>query len=296
MNETAVVAGIEIGGTKAIALLARGNSIIARQHFPTTDPLSTLAALSDWLALARQSHGDFAALGIASFGPLGLDPALPSYGTILATPKPGWSGAPLLAHFADAFAVPIGIDTDVNGAALAEARWGGGVGADVVIYLTIGTGLGGGIAIAGRAVHGRMHPEIGHIRVRRRAGDAFAGVCPWHGDCIEGLISGPALAARSGVPADRLDADHTVWAAFIEDLAELLAMLVVTLSPRRILIGGGVGLAQAQRLPAIRAATMQRLAGYLPDRLDDMIDLPALGADAGPLGAIALAHDAIISA
>lgn len=289
-----LVAGIELGGTKAVVLLARGRTIIARARIPTTDPHSTFAAITDWLAAAKVRHGDFAALGIASFGPLGLDPALPGYGTILATPKAGWSGAPLLAHFADAFAVPIKIDTDVNGAALAEARWGAGVGAQVVVYLTIGTGLGGGIAISGRAVHGRMHPEIGHIRVRRRAGDMFAGVCPWHGDCIEGLISGTALAARSGVPADRLDADHLVWAVVIEDLAELLAILVVTVSPNRILIGGGVGLAQAQRLPAIRAATAQRFAGYLPDMPDDMIDLPALGADAGPLGAIALAHDAII--
>jgi fructokinase len=293
VSETELVAGIELGGTKAVVLLARGTTIIARERIPTTDPGATLAAATAWLAAAAVRHGAFAALGIASFGPLGLDPALSGHGTILATPKPGWSGTPLLAHFARTFAVPIGLDTDVNAAALAEARWGGGRGGEVVVYLTIGTGLGGGIIVGGRPLHGRLHPEIGHIRVRRRAGDGFTGVCPWHGDCIEGLICGPALVARGGMPADAQPPDHPIWAAYIDDLAELLAILVLTVSPDRILIGGGVGMAQAHLLPRLRAAMQARLASYLPAMPDNLVDYPQLGDDAGPLGAIALAHDAL---
>lgn len=290
-----LVAGIELGGTKCIAVLARGADIVDRRAFPTGDPATTipalLACLAGWSAPAP------VALGLACFGPLGLDPSHGDFGKITTTPKPGWSGVDVRGAFAKTFSGPIGFDTDVNGSALAEGRWGAARGADVHVYLTIGTGIGGGVVVGGKPVHGLLHPEIGHIRVRRGADASFAGVCPFHGDCIEGLVSGPAIAARSGRRAENLADDDPVWREVADDLAELVAMLLLTLSPNRILIGGGVGMGRAFLLPLIRAAVTDRLSGYLssvtPDTLVDIVRTPALGVDAGPLGAAALALDAL---
>ena len=290
-----VFAGVELGGTKGIALVWRAGRIIAQHQVATTDPAQTLGALGDWLA-AHPLNVAFAGLGIASFGPIRVDPAAADFGRILATTKPGWSGAAVRERLAQAVACPVAIDTDVNAAALAEHRWGAGQGCSSVVYLTIGTGVGGGIAIDGRPVHGALHPELGHLRLRRAVGDMFAGTCSFHGDCIEGLIAGPALAARFGGSIHDVAADDPRHDFVAGDLAQLFAALILTLAPQKILVGGGVGLGVPGLLSAAVAKLPALLAGYLPERgpeaFDAMIGPPVLGAEAGPLGAIALAHDA----
>lgn len=290
-----LVAGIELGGTKCITVIARGRDILDRVRVDTTRPEATLPEMA--AAIARwQARGDSpAAIGIASFGPLSLDPAAADFGCLTTTPKIGWAGADLLAPFRR-FGVPIAIDTDVNGAALAEGQWGAAQGCRNHVYLTIGTGIGGGAVIDGTPMRGLMHPEMGHIRVPRAPGDSFAGICPYHGDCLEGLASGPAIAARAGVSAEKLADDHPVWDRVGDEIGALAAQLLLILSPERILIGGGVG-GRAALLPRVRAATARLLAGYLapctPERLETLIEGPALGADAGPLGAVALAQRAL---
>ena len=295
MTATTRFAGIELGGTKAIAVLAMGDTIVDRHVVPTTQPEPTLSALravlDDW---NRQAPLD--GLGIASFGPIQLDPQHPAFGDILATPKPGWTGAAVATTLTNGLACPWAIDTDVNGAALAEYRWGAGQGCDSLCYITIGTGLGGGLLIDGRPVHGALHPEIGHLHLRRAAGDNFAGACPFHSDCIEGLVSGPALRARFGMdPATAPDA-HPIWPLVAADIAELCSAILLTTSARRILFGGSVALSRAFLLPAIRARMVERLGSYLPfvdaESAEAIIQPAGLGTEAGPLGAIALAQAA----
>ncbi len=295
-----LIAGVELGGTKGVALIARGQEIIARSRHPTEAPATTLTALADDIEGWTRDHGPIAALGIASFGPIGLDRARDDYGTITRTAKPGWSGARVLETFAGRFAAPIGWDTDVAGAALAECLWGAGQGQEVVVYLTIGTGIGGGLVVGGQPVHGRIHPEMGHLRVRRAPGDTFAGVCPFHGDCAEGLASGPAIAARAGAPAETLPADHPVWPLVAGELAELVHSLVLILSPQRILIGGGVPTGKPFLIPMVRAGVEARLAGYVAGldaaALAGIVRPPALADRAGPLGAVALGLGAMRNA
>ena len=294
------LAGIEMGGTKAIAVLAHGSTIIDRLTVPTTTPDATLGALVGQVARWDES-APVAALGIASFGPIRLARDAPDYGRILATPKPGWTGAAVLAPFADRFTFPIAIDTDVNAAALAEYRWGagqdGGGAAASLVYVTIGTGIGGGVLVDGRSITGRLHPELGHVRMRRAAGDEFAGVCPFHGDCVEGLLSGPALAARFGADPATVAAEDPRWAVAAADLAEFIAIMIHGYAPNRVLIGGGVGLGSPHLLARALAGVPAILGGYYPDldaaALAAMVTAPALGADAGPLGSIALAWDAL---
>lgn len=295
VNGTHVVAGIELGGTKGVAVVARGSTIVERTVVATTtDPSATLTALSDALTAWRGAGHDFAAIGIASFGPVGLDPARADFGHITTTPKPGWAHTDVVGHFAARFDVPIGFDTDVNGAALAEGWWGAARGCATHVYLTVGTGIGGGVVVAGRPLHGLVHPEVGHVLVRRRAGDDFAGVCPFHGDCIEGLASGPGIAARAGRPADQIAPDDPVWDDVAADLAQLTATLLVVLSPQRIVIGGGVANGRADLIDRVRSATAELVAGYVASLdVGELIVLPALGADAGPLGTAALAHLAL---
>lgn len=292
-----VVAGVELGGTKCIAVVARDGAIIARERWATgDDPVATLSAIAAWLESAAWEHR-FAALGIASFGPLTVDPANPQFGRIVNTPKPGWSGADVLGALAGRFDLPVGFDTDVAGAALAEGRWGAAAGCAVHGYLTIGTGIGGGIVVDGKPLHGSFHPEIGHVRVRRARGDSFAGICPIHGDCLEGLASGPAIAARAGQAADTLAADDPVWDRIAAEIAELMAMLILTLAPQRIVVGGGVGQGQPALLERVRAATVPLLGGYLPTHdaasIAQIIVPPGLSEDAGVYGAIALALAAL---
>lgn len=284
------LAGVELGGTKIIAAIAEGREIIARERWDTDKPAETLAAVNGWLR-ARQAEAPFEALGIASFGPVRVDPAASDYGHILATPKPGWAGADL-APLAAGLGVRHAIDTDVNAAALAEARWGAGAGegCSSLVYLTIGTGIGAGVLVEGRPLHGALHPEVGHLRLRKA--DGFEGVCPSHGDCAEGLVSGPALWKRCGGDPNEADLD-----APARDLAELFAALLLACAPNKLLVGGGVGVGLPRLVDAACGHVPAILNGYLPG-LDDaaavraVIEAPALGADAGPLGAIAVADEA----
>jgi fructokinase len=292
-----LVAGIELGGTKAVAVLANGTTVLERVRVPTDEPAATLDALAAHLdTWAEQGH-QFVAIGIGSFGPVGLDRRRSDFGYVTTTPKPGWGNVDVRGHFAGRFDVPIGFDNDVNGAALAEVRWGAARGCSVAIYLTIGTGIGGGVIIDGRPVHGLVHPEHGHLRVRRRPDDDFAGVCPYHGDCIEGLASGPAIAARAGGRAPTLPPEHPVWADVASELGDLMAALVLAVSPQRIVVGGGVGYGQRWLLPRICTATLAGLSGYVAAidaaAIETLIVPPTLGEDAGPLGSVAIGLDAL---
>src|SRR5690554_1127259 len=286
------LAGIELGGTKCIAVLANGSEIVDEAIFPTRHPQSTLGVLNAKL-LEWNRIAPLEALGIASFGPLQLDAARPNFGSMLTTPKAGWSGASIGPRLREGLDCPCRIDTDVNGAALAETLWGAGQNCDIVCYLTIGTGVGGGLVIGGQCVHGAMHFEVGHVRLRRSAGDEFAGSCPFHSDCIEGLVSGPALAARFGTPAQQIGNDDHRWSHVASDLAELFGVLLLTASPNRILLGGSVALERQSVIDAARSILVERYGSYLPYlslvNAQQIIRLAGLGDRAGPLGSVALA-------
>lgn len=293
---TRIFAGIELGGTKTIVVRGAPGDIHDRQTFPTQSPLETIRRAAD---IVERWHVEapLAALGIASFGPVRVDPAAPDYATILATPKAGWSDAPLLQLVRQRLGLPLAIDTDVNGAAMAEQRLGAASGCDNVVYITIGTGVGAGVLVNGKPVHGAIHPEAGHLRLRRHPGDNFAGCCRFHGDCIEGLLSGPALAARFDQhPAD-VDPDSPAWRPVIADLAEFFAALLLTYSPQRIVVGGGVTLNQTWLLAAARSEVGPRLGNYLQDFGSDNLNttiVPAmLGDNAGPNGALIIAQSAV---
>jgi fructokinase len=289
---------VEAGGTKFVVAIgnARGE-ILIEERFPTTDPASTLAAAGAYLRRSARDLGSLAAIGVASFGPVELDTASARYGSIGLTPKAGWTGVDIAGFFAREFACPIGFENDVNAAALAEHRWGAAQDVDDLVYLTIGTGIGGGVIIDGAPVHGLMHPEIGHIYPRRHPLDlAFAGVCPFHRDCLEGVASGPAIFARTGTTLQQLEFTHPQWEIEADYLGQLCAQLVVTISPRRIVLGGGV-MMQQRLLPLIRERMRAWLGGYI-DRGEILVDsdryvvAPGLGDRSGIVGALALAMDA----
>ena len=291
MNERGRIAGVELGGTKVIALLWQDGAVVDELRVPTHDPDATFADLLPGLQRWWRD-APFDALGIASFGPVTLDQCAEDYGCIRTTPKPGWSGAAVLPRLLPHFACPIAIETDVNAAALAEYRWGHGRGADSLVYLTIGTGVGGGVLVGGRPLHGRLHPELGHLLLRRSPGDAFAGNCSFHRDCVEGLLSGPALHARFGVPASTVPAFDPRWDVVAHDLAQFIAVLVHGLAPERILIGGGVGMNAPWLIERAPQLVLDLLGGYYPEMdvalLAQTIKRPLLGDAAGPLGAIAV--------
>jgi fructokinase len=282
-----MITGIELGGTKTVvAIGTESGRIIEEYRFPTTLPEETLAVATHWLA----QRGKPERIGIAAFGPIGVVPGRENYGQVLATPKPGWAGFSLIGYLAKAFpAAKLTLDTDVNAAALAEAKIGAAIGLDDVVYITIGTGIGGGILSAGRLIHGALHPEFGHLKVPHQPGDDFAGVCPFHGDCLEGLASGPAIAARWGQPAHELPADHPAWDTQAWYLAQGILALLAIVSPSRVIVGGGVS--QAAGLHAkINAQLIELAAGYFPPALvPDYVVPPALGQEAGICGAFLLA-------
>lgn len=280
---------IEAGGTKFVLGLADpAGTILARHRIPTTTPAETLAAAVAWL---RAQARDYRAIGIASFGPLDLDPASPAHGCVRATPKPHWSGANLIAPFADAFSCPVAIDTDVNGAALAEARWGAGKGHGSLLYLTIGTGVGGGFVSDGRLLYGLSHPEMGHVRLPRHADDhAFDGVCPFHGDCLEGLAAGPAIIARWGRSLSELGPDHPAQAMIAWYLGRACATFQAVMEPARMVLGGGV-MATPGLLQRVRAETAAAGGGYFVGDAGEVVVAPGLSGDAGLMGALALAQD-----
>jgi fructokinase len=287
-------AGIELGGTKCVAILAHGPSeIIARETVPTTSPGETLGRLEAILAGWRAAHR-LAGLGIASFGPLDLDLSSPVYGAITSTPKPGWRGTQIRAPLQCAADAPTAFDTDVNGAALAEMRWGAGQGFADFAYVTVGTGVGVGLVVNGAPTRGFGHCELGHVRVARLGGDDWPGSCPYHGDCVEGLASGPALKARLGSESlSDLASDDPVWASVVSALAQLCHVIVCAAAPRAIAIGGGVIENQPHLLQRIEAMLVESLNGYVElPKGAAYVRAPGLGADAGPLGAIALAMTA----
>jgi fructokinase len=266
------------------------DEVRAQTSFSTTKPEETLGRAVAFF----KAHEPFAALGIGTFGPCNLNPASPAYGCLSTSIKPGWKQANMLGAFRRTFDVPVVIDTDVNAAALGEYTWGAGQGLEMVLYLTVGTGIGGGGVIKGRTMHGLFHPEMGHIRLPRVPGDdSFAGVCPYHGDCLQGLASGPALEARWGKPAGELPPDHPAWRMEAHYLALAIHNYICTLSPNRVILGGGV-MHQRHLFPLIREEVRRLLNGYIQlpmvlEKIDEYIVPPALGDRAGVLGAIALA-------
>jgi fructokinase len=292
-----LVAGVELGGTKCVCLLASGPADIrAEQRIATGTPQATLAAIHEVLSRWQREHG-FAALGLASFGPLDLEPHSPGFGRVVGTPKPGWADVPLLESFR-ALGVPTGVDTDVNAAALAEGEWGAARGLHTFSYVTVGTGVGVGIVVGRRALHGLGHPEAGHQRVPRLAGSDWPGHCPFHADCVEGLAAGPAIEAHTGIPPAQLPGDHPVWDEVVHTLAGLCHNLALTVVPERIVVGGGVFGGQQQLLPRVRQGLGASLAGYaharrIAARIGEFLVAPALGERSGSLGAIALARQAL---
>jgi len=287
--------GVETGGTKIVCAVGSGpDELSAVERFPTTDPTETLGRIIDFFS----SHDAIAALGVASFGPLDLRRDSDAYGSVAATPKPGWAGTNVRSRLTSALDVPIAMDTDVNGAALGEWRWGAARGLDTFVYLTVGTGVGGGGMTNGELMHGMNHPEMGHLLIPRAHGDDFPGICPFHGDCLEGMAAGPAIEARWKTPARELGPMTESAVALEADyLGSALMNLILTLMPERIVLGGGV-MKLPGLLEATRAETTRKLAGYVEDArvasaIDDYIVRPELGDEAGILGAIALAEQLV---
>jgi len=291
--------GIEAGGTKFVCIVTDENArILAETRFPTTLPEETLLRTVDffrhWMG---EHHLALRGVGIASFGPVDLRVGSETFGTITSTPKPGWKNASVAAVIEKELAVPVFFDTDVNGAALSEGRWGAAQGLTDFLYVTIGTGVGGGAICAGKPLHGLVHPEMGHIILPHdRLADPFAGNCPFHGDCFEGLASGPAMNKRWGIPADKLPPDHPGWELEAQYIALALSSFIYTLSPQRIILGGGV-MSQLQLFPMIRKKISSLINGYvqspaLLSAMDSYVVPPGLGNQAGALGAVALAMQA----
>lgn len=288
-----IFGGIEAGGTRWNCAVGDGGGTVRRlESFATTTPEETIGRAVEYF----ERNGPLSALGVGCFGPIELHPSSPRWGSITTTPKPGWSGTDVVGMLRAALDVPIGFDTDVNAAAVGEWKWGAGQGLETFSYVTVGTGIGGGVLANGRPLHGLVHPELGHIRVPHdRQRDPFPGSCPFHGDCLEGLASGEALRQRWGAPGEDLDSPE-VWELEADYLALGLADLVLTLSPERIVVGGGVA-----GTPGLLALVRERLpgllAGYvdapqLREGIEGYVVAPALGGCAGVLGAIELARTA----
>ncbi|WP_438730583.1 ROK family protein [Parasphingorhabdus sp. DH2-15] len=281
-----LLGGIEAGGTKFV--LAVGHSpteIIERYEIPTRDPATTLAQAGDWF----EGKGLISALGIASFGPVNLDRASPRWGHITNTPKPGWANCNLAGYFAERFGVPVGFDTDVNGATLAEYQHGAGKGASSLAYITVGTGIGGGLVFDGQAVHGAAHPEMGHIFPRRHGDDrAFKGICPHHGDCLEGLASGPAIKARWGASLSELPTDHIAHEIIASYLAQLAHSLIAMTAVEIIVFGGGV-MKTGGLLERVDRKASELGARYFPGGSKHKTVSPDLDQNAGLAGALMLA-------
>jgi fructokinase len=288
--------GIEGGGTKFVCVVGRGpDEIVAETRIPTTTPEATLSRAADFFRAEGARRGGLAAVGVGSFGPVDLREGSATWGYITTTPKAGWAQTDVAGRLGQDLGVPVAFDTDVNAAAIGEARWGAAQGLDTFIYLTVGTGIGGGGLQGGQPMHGLVHPEMGHMLLPHdRSLDPFPGVCPFHGGCLEGLASGPALLARWGQAAESLPADHPAWALEARYLALALVNLVTTLSPQRIVMGGGV-MEQAHLFPLIRKEVVARLNGYIRapeilDAIDAYIVAPGLGSRSGRLGALAMAE------
>jgi len=286
---------IEAGGTKFVCAVGTGpDDLRAQARFPTTTPAETLGRCIDFFRAQPQID----ALGVGCFGPIELRRGAPRYGHITTTPKVGWNDADVVGPLHQALGVPVGFDTDVNGAVLGESRWGAAQGLDTAVYVTIGTGIGGGALIGGKLAHGLVHPEMGHLLLPREADDVtFAGSCPFHAArCWEGAASGPALERRWGCRAEQLPVDHPAWDLEARYIASALTTLVMVLSPDRVILGGGV-MQAGQLFPLVRKHLMRSLGGYVQAEavtsgIDQYVVPPLLGQQAGIAGALALAERA----
>ncbi len=289
--------GIEAGGTKFVCAVGSGPDDLSEVRFSTTSPSETISRTVQFFR-EQSKLSPIASIGIGAFGPVDLCLQSPTYGFITTTPKPGWGNTDLAGTIKKELKIPVGFDTDVNVAALGEQRWGAALGLDSFVYMTIGTGIGGGGLANGEFLHGMIHPEMGHIRIPHdKSLDRFEGSCPYHGDCLEGLASGPAIEKRWGTRAETLPDDHAAWKLEAHYIALALANYICILSPQRIILGGGV-MEQKQLFPMIRQETQRWLSGYVksPDileQIDSYIVPPGLGSRAGVLGAIALAKNCI---
>lgn len=284
-----LLGSIEAGGTKFIcAIGTEKGEILEKVSFMTKTPSETLKKVVEFFWNKK-----IEALGIGCFGPIDLDENSKTYGYITSTPKPNWSNYNILGELKKHFDIPISFDTDVNGAALGEIKWGNGIGLDSLIYLTVGTGIGGGVYSGGKLVHGMTHPETGHILVKREKNDNYKGKCPYHGDCLEGMASGPAIEERWGVKAYKLEKNHEAWDLEAYYLAQGLINYILIMSPKKIILGGGV-MKQKQLFPLIRKKVVEILNGYvfhknILENIDEYIVPPKLGDNAGICGGLALA-------
>ncbi|MBX2823010.1 MAG: ROK family protein [Rhodothermaceae bacterium] len=282
--------GIEAGGTKFVCAVGTGPDDLSEMvRFPTTTPEETIGKV---IAYFKNQPHSLKGIGIASFGPIDPNPSSESFGYITSTPKLLWQQTDLVGPIKKAFDVPVGFDTDVNGAALSEVRWGAAQDVASSVYFTVGTGIGGGAVVNGKTINGLLHPEMGHMRIPRVEGDDFKGHCPFHGPCLEGMATGPALKARWGMPAETLPEDHIAWDYEAHYLAMAVVNTILVLSPERIIMGGGV-MDQKQLFPKIRARVQKALNGYVDSEvitknINRYIVPPGLGNRAGVLGAILL--------
>lgn len=289
MTDKRLIGAVEAGGTKMVCATGYADgTIVDRVSLPTKAPEETVAAMYNWF----DGRG-IEALGLAAFGPTGVNPHSPSYGHILQTPKVAWRGFDFLGAMSRRLGVPVGYDTDVNGACLGEVTYGSAKGLDAVVYVTVGTGIGAGVYLDGHLLHGMLHPEAGHIMLRREPGDDFEGTCPTHGTCFEGLAAGPANLKRFGVsdPAV-LDDDPRFLDLESSYIAQGLAVYVLCYSPQRIVLGGGVPDHAPKLLPLVHKKVLGILNGYIQtpelENIDSYIVAPSCGGNQGILGAIAL--------
>ncbi|MDR7073235.1 ROK family protein [Fictibacillus barbaricus] len=284
-----ILGAIEAGGTKFVCGIGNQNGeILERITIPTTTPAETLKQVIEFFQ-GKQID----ALGVGSFGPVDLNPVSPTYGFITSTPKKNWNSFNLIGELKKHINVPIGFDTDVNAAALGEMEWGAANGLDSCLYMTVGTGVGVGAIAEGRLIHGMLHPEMGHILVRRHEDDSFQGCCPYHGDCLEGMAAGPAIESRWGQKGSELESNPKVWELEAYYLAQALVNYILILSPKRLILGGGV-MKQEHLFPLIRENVAKLLNGYIKHenifgKIDEYIVPPVLGDNAGLCGALALA-------
>ncbi len=287
-GDTYMFGAIEAGGTKMVCGIGTGTGeIIRHTSIPTTTPEETMARIFQFFA-----GESIEALGVGTFGPVDLDPESDTYGHITTTPKVKWANYPLYDTLKSHFGVPVILDTDVNGAAFGEMKFGGAKDVSSCVYMTVGTGIGAGAVIDGELVHGMGHPEMGHILVRRHPSDDSNGVCPYHGDCLEGLASGPAIEARSGIKGHLLDETDETWDIEADYLAQALMNFALIIAPQRIILGGGV-MKQQHVFPKVREAFKEKLNGYIQNQYVDNVETyivpPTLGDFAGLKGALALA-------
>jgi fructokinase len=291
--------GIEAGGTKFVCAVGSGpDDIRAEVRFPTSRPSEAIPEAIAFFRSQAAAEGQLAAVGVSCFGPIDPDPRSPTYGYVTTTPKPHWAHTDFVGELKTALGIPVGFDTDVNGAALGEHRWGAAQELDTFVYLTVGTGLGGGGMVNGKLIHGLMHSEMGHMRIPHDLNDdPYPGWCTYHGDCWEGLTCGPAIEARWSTSARELPPNHPAWTLEAKYLALGIVNIITVLSPQRVIMGGGV-MDQAHLFPQIRSEVVRLLNGYIQrpqiqDGIDEYIVAPGLGNRAGVVGAFALAQDAL---